>query len=599
MHQLSGLDAMFINMEMQGFPMHVSSLSIYDPVTSKSKKLVFNNLLKLFAIKIKLNDLAILRKRLITVPGNLDCPYWQEDKNFDIHSHVKHVALPEPNDWQTLCSMVADIHAQPLRTDRPLWEAYVIEGLKNIEGIPPNAFALMIKMHHSIMDGRTGLAIYSNLHSFTPDAHENLPYGNSAFGSMGNNLASRNAESDVESDDNDDSLLIKLDSNPGVASLLNTAYINNIKKTANLAKLCGKGISLYSKVQWGLHTNKFKTLVKPKTRFNGTISSRRNIDRLNIPLDSIRMIKDIFKPLTINDVALTIIGGALRKYLQTKVELPLESLIAGIPVDPRASNDSASSGAKVNFMNVALRTDVEVPIERLYAVYKEAQASKVFTQALGENLVNDVLENLYSNLVSGALKTVVDLGILEKMPPINNTVVTNVRGYPCPMFIAGSRLIESFGMGPLIPNTGLFHTVTTCCDSLTIGITVCQEMMKDTDFYIACLRESYQELLNGVIAYNNVKQGQSTAVSNTILQERATITAPIAMDEVIHPIDEIAHSQKSITLDKKNLPRQYSDGIRSTNGANRSNRSKKNTPKNGSFVHQEISAQPIILEAEG
>ena len=53
MHQLSGLDAMFINMEMQGMPMHVSSLSIYDPITSKPQKLVFKELLKLFEIGIE------------------------------------------------------------------------------------------------------------------------------------------------------------------------------------------------------------------------------------------------------------------------------------------------------------------------------------------------------------------------------------------------------------------------------------------------------------------------------------------------------------------------------------------------------------------
>ena len=55
---------------------------------------------------------------------------------------------------------------------------------------------------------------------------------------------------------------------------------------------------------------------------------------------------------------LTIVAGGLRKYLDSKGELPQESLVTGCPIDVRSPEERAAGGNMVGFMNVALRTDI-------------------------------------------------------------------------------------------------------------------------------------------------------------------------------------------------------------------------------------------------
>ena len=84
----------------------------------------------------RLDRSPIFRRKLTEVPFNLDQPYWIDDPDFDLEFHVRHIALPKPGDWRQLCIQVARLHARPLDRKRPLWEAYIIEGLNDLEGVP-------------------------------------------------------------------------------------------------------------------------------------------------------------------------------------------------------------------------------------------------------------------------------------------------------------------------------------------------------------------------------------------------------------------------------------------------------------------------------
>jgi hypothetical protein len=96
--------------------------------------------------------------KIAHVPGNLGYPYWVEDENFDIDFHVRHFALPKPNDWRQFCILASRIHARTMDMNRPLWEMYVIEGLDNVEGLPKGSFAILTKLHHAATDGTRWLS---------------------------------------------------------------------------------------------------------------------------------------------------------------------------------------------------------------------------------------------------------------------------------------------------------------------------------------------------------------------------------------------------------------------------------------------------------
>lgn len=494
MEQLSGLDAMFVHAELHGMPMHISSFSIYDPATAPSGNIEFRQIVDLFENKVQRN-VPILRCRLQTVPFHLDQPYWVEDPNFDLVYHLRHIALPKPGNWQKLCGLLANLHAQPLNRSRPLWEAYVIDGLDNIEDIPQGSFGILLKVHHSIMDGRTGMEIYKQLHTLGPDPHC---------------MMDDNPELHAEQ------RAVIYQPDMTTSRVVLQAVQNNLKKSVDLFRLVGHAAGLYGRVMMGLRNKELKQLDKPRTRFNGAISPRRVVDRIRLPMAEVRYLKRLFTDETVNDVAMAIIGGALRHYLMAKDELPENSLVAAVPIDVRTPDDHHISGNRINITNIALRTDIADPMERLVALHKESVSGKAYASVLGDTLVNDVLDVLYAGVTAWGIRMAVDSGVMEKFPPLNNTVVTNVPGAPVPFYLCGAKMIDSFGIGPLIPNTGLFHTVSSTYDFLTIAFTADRQKMPDPDVYVQCLEESFVEML---------EQAKSTLASRQQQEAEALVTA--------------------------------------------------------------------------
>jgi diacylglycerol O-acyltransferase / wax synthase len=151
MQQLSGMDASFVYLETAAAPMHVASVAIYDPSTAPGGRVTFKGILA--TVEARLQLARAFRQRMVRVPLDLDHPYWIEDGDFDLEFHVRHIALPKPGDWRQLMIQVARLDSRHLDLSRPLWEMYVIEGLDNVENLPPGSFAVMQKTHHAAVDG--------------------------------------------------------------------------------------------------------------------------------------------------------------------------------------------------------------------------------------------------------------------------------------------------------------------------------------------------------------------------------------------------------------------------------------------------------------
>ena len=167
MKQLSGADSMFLQFERGNNFMHVASLSIYDPSTAPDGGVRFKDVLRFFASRVA--QFPQFRRRLVSLPLSLDRPYWIESPTIDVEFHVRHIALPHPGDWRQLCIQVARLHSRPLDRSKPLWEAYIIEGLHNVHGVPPGSFALYTKLHHAIIDCESGTELMKALHSLSPE----------------------------------------------------------------------------------------------------------------------------------------------------------------------------------------------------------------------------------------------------------------------------------------------------------------------------------------------------------------------------------------------------------------------------------------------
>jgi diacylglycerol O-acyltransferase len=322
MKQLTGLDASFLYLETPNAPMHISGLYIYTQDTAPGRKVRFKQILEHIAARLK--RLPTLTRHLKTVPFSLDHPYWVDDGDFDPEYHIRHIALPQPGDWRQLCIQISRIHARPLNRARPLWEIYVIEGLDNVEGYPPGSFALFSKMHHAAVDGASGMEITAAIHDLErrPPEDEDREW--------------RDAEP-----------------RPSALKLLARAQINTLRQPLRFISVARNTVPGMAKAYLALRKGRFERIGKvPRTRFNGSVSSYRVFTAISVSLSDVKAIKNAVEGATVNDVALTIVGGAMRRYLEHHDELPDESIVAMAPVNVRDTSEKGTGGNVVSTMSV-------------------------------------------------------------------------------------------------------------------------------------------------------------------------------------------------------------------------------------------------------
>jgi WS/DGAT/MGAT family acyltransferase len=464
MQQLSGMDAAFIYLETANQPMHIGSLAIYDQSTAPGGRVGFKDILQYF--QDRLHKARCLRQRLTRVPLSLDPPYWIEDPDFDLEFHIRHIALPHPGDWRQLCIQAARLHARPLDMNKPLWEFTVIEGLDNVPGVPKGSFALVSKIHHAAIDGVSGGELSAAVHDLTPDATVEPP---------DRPWLPDHLPTDVE--------------------LLTRSAMNTVKTPLKLARLIGSATPSVARLANAWVRKQARLNIKvPRTRFNTSVSPHRVFDGVCFDLNEIKAIKQTLEGATVNDVVVTIIAGALRKYLRSKSELPEDSLVAMAPISVRPEKQRKSAGNLVTAMSLPIRTDIENPARRLKAVRDESRQAKNVSSTLGLNLSNQLAEFLPSTISGLLVRAYGRTHLADRLPPIYNTVITNVPGPNVPLYSMGSELVANFGLGPVVHGLGLFQPVLSYNGTLTISAVACREMMPDPAFYCECLQLSFDEL---------------------------------------------------------------------------------------------------------
>lgn len=464
MQQLSGLDASFLYMETGTTPMHIGSLSIYDQSTAPGGHVTFKDILRFF--ESRLHKARAFRQRVVRVPLSLDHPYWIEDPDFDLEFHVRHIALPKPGDWRQLCIQTARLHARPLDMRKPLWEAYVIEGLDNVAGAPKGSFALVTKIHHAAIDGVSGAEMSAAIHDLSPDAEVQGP--------------------DVP---------WQPERLPTGVELLSKTAIKSMAAPLKLGRLIYRSAPSLARVAAGIGSRQLKIPVRvPRTRFNGTVSPHRVFTGRAFDLNEVKAIKNSQPGTTVNDVIVTVCGGTLRRYLKARNELPAESLVAMAPMSIRPDDKRDAAGNLVTAMSLPIRTDVADPLKRLHAVSGESNQAKKLAHTIGPTLGADAAEFLPST-VSGLLaRMYASSGLAERLPPVFNTVITNVPGVNVPLYSMGSRMVATYGLGPVVHGVGLFQPVISYDNSISISAVADRDMMPDPAFYAECLEASYDEL---------------------------------------------------------------------------------------------------------
>ena len=293
---------------------------------------------------------------------------------------------------------------------------------------------------------------------------------------------------------------ITVDETPSTLGLLARAQLNTLKQPFRFISLARNTVPGFAKLYSQLRRGELRRVKNiPRTRFNESVSPHRVFDAVSFPLQDIKNIKNAVPGATVNDVAITICGGAVRKYLQSKDELPEESLAAMAPINVRDSAEKGSGGNIVSTMTVAVRSDIDNARERLQAVHEGTSQAKEYANAVGAKTMTDYTQFIPSTLTAQAARLASRWGLLNQMSPLYNCVITNVPGPQVPLYNTGARMIANFGTGPVQDGLGLFHVISSYCGDFTISITSCRDMMPDPEFYRACLNESFTDLKKATV----------------------------------------------------------------------------------------------------
>src|SRR3982751_6262268 len=155
--RLTGLDASFLYLEEPETPMHIGGVLILERLPGGVDALA-----RLVASRLSL--VPRYRQRVAEVPGHLANPVWVDDPDFDIAYHVRRSGLPRPGTEAQLLDLVSRLISRPLDRTRPLWEAYLVEGLSD------DRVAVVTKTHPALVDGLSALDIGQVLLDVDPDS---------------------------------------------------------------------------------------------------------------------------------------------------------------------------------------------------------------------------------------------------------------------------------------------------------------------------------------------------------------------------------------------------------------------------------------------
>ncbi|MCB9725692.1 MAG: wax ester/triacylglycerol synthase family O-acyltransferase [Spirochaetaceae bacterium] len=457
--QLCDEDGVFLSIETAAAPSCIAGLTIVDAAAAPGFGL--ERYLEILGERTRMVER--FRWRLMPTPLGVDNAYWVEAEDFEVADHVKAIALPAPGDRQTLARIVGLLHGLPLDPNRPLWECWWIEGLEG------GRVATLLKFHHCLMDGESGMGLAQILLDLTSEP--------ARFDLRPNETEERPPRA------------------PTPAEMLRSAVRNAARRPARIALHARRALrDGFTRLAAARGDRPEGAPSVPTTPFNARLSGTRAFAYATLPLGPIRDAAKHFD-VKVNDVLLELLASTLRRVLARESRLPSRSIVALCPVSLRRDGDR-SAGNRLSSMPVSLATDLADPVARLLAIHRSSKLAK----ARLEEGAFEVMTALTECFLPGALRlaTRAAHAVPSLLPLPGNLVFSNVRGLGVPLYLAGARVEVIHPMSMLQVGNGMNVTAVSHDDQVDFGFLVDAQLVPDPWGYADALERALEELTTAV-----------------------------------------------------------------------------------------------------
>jgi WS/DGAT/MGAT family acyltransferase len=462
--RLTAVDASFIAQETSSAHMHIGAVTIFEGPAPTYDQLAAH-------LRSRLHLVPRYRQRLAFPPLETGRPLWVDDPTFHLDYHLRHTALPAPGAEDQLRAMAARIVSQQLDRHKPLWELWLVEGLED------GRFALISKTHHALVDGVAGVDLATVIFDLVPEPRDvEHPDGawTPARPPSRADMAARGLRGLVRAPLELGAKAVSAASRPAEA--------------LDVAREAAEGVG---EIVWaGLNP-------APDTPLNVPIGPHRRLEFVRCELEDFKLVKNAFGG-TVNDVVLTTVAGALRRWLRRRgVRTEGLELRALVPVSVRPKGESGDLGNKITVMRGPLPVYIEDPVARLRVVKQGMDGLKESKQAVGAEILSAVEEFAPPTILAQASR-------LNFSTRLFNLIVTNVPGPQFPLYVLGRRLLDLFPIAFLPREHALAVAIMSYDGGIDFGLLGDYDALRDLDELAEDVEASLAELVEAARARTRV-----------------------------------------------------------------------------------------------
>ncbi len=454
MDRLTAIDASFLTNESGTSHMHIGGVTIFEGPPPSYEDLLDH-------IESRLHLVPRYRQKLAVPPVETGRPFWVDDPQFNIGYHVRHSALPAPGDEAVLRRMAARVFSQQLDRTKPLWEFWLVEGLRK------RRFALISKTHHALVDGVSGVDIATVLFDVKPvpeaikAEHEWIPNPSPS----GAELAARGIGAVART--------------PIGAARRVASAVGSPKAAMRSVQDAAEGVG---EVAWEFANP------APELPLNTPIGPHRRYTWVRGDLGEYKRIKAELGG-TVNDVVLCVVAGALRRWLRARsVRTEGLELRALVPVSIRATDQQGELGNQIAAVRGPLPVYVEDPVARLRTVREAMDGIKSSKKALGAEVISRFNDFAPPTLLAQASR-------INFSTRLFNLIVTNVPGPQIPLYVLGRELLDIFPVAFLPENHALAIAIMSYNGKIDFGLLGDYDAMDDINLIAEGIEAEVKQLL--------------------------------------------------------------------------------------------------------